>query len=67
VSLRYDVARLCAATGTTPRELRRYERLGLLVPRRRRWPPWGPRVEYTEDQLDVLRWLLKTVPDPDTN
>lgn len=62
---RYDVAQTCAATGATPAALRRFERLGLLVPRRRGWPPWRPRPEYTDDQLTVLRWLLKTMPEAD--
>ena len=54
----YDVAQACLATGVTPVQLRRFERLGLLVPRRRAWPPWRRRLEYTEDQIEVLRWLL---------
>jgi DNA-binding transcriptional MerR regulator len=64
---RYDVSQVCAATGATPVQLRRFEKLGLLVPHRRVWPPWRARVEYTEDQIEVLRWLLQrmeTEPNP---
>jgi DNA-binding transcriptional MerR regulator len=61
---RYDANQACAATGATPVQLRRFERLGLLVPKRRRWPPWRPRVEYSEDQIEVLRYLLRTVDVP---
>ena len=63
---RYDVSQACAATGATPVQMRRSEQLGLLVPRRRAWPPWRPCVEYTEDQIEVLRWLLKRMEsEPD--
>ena len=61
---RYDASQLCAATGATPFQLRQFERLGLLVPRRRRWPPWQPRVDYSEDQIEVLRYLLRTMDQP---
>lgn len=61
---RYDAKEACAATGATPVQLRRFERLGLLVPTRRRWPPWARRVEYSEDQIEVLRYLLRTVDVP---
>jgi DNA-binding transcriptional MerR regulator len=61
---RYDASQACAATGATPVQLRRFEKLGLLVPIRRRWPLWGPRAEYSEDQIDVLRYLLRTMDVP---
>jgi DNA-binding transcriptional MerR regulator len=52
---------ICALAGATRDELDAFERLGLLVPRIDRWPLWAKHEPYyTENHVEVLRWLAKT-------
>lgn len=56
----YTTAEILLESGASREELEELKADGLLVPRRRWSPlPWGGD-RYTEDQIGVLRWFVKT-------
>lgn len=60
---RYSRQEILQESGARPEELAELEDRKMLVPSKR-WPLFerflGPEEYYTEDQLEVLRWILKT-------